>query len=625
MFDKRSVPTFIIVTAAAAVVLAACAADERGDNKSGGSADPVVLTMADTYSGFQYEPAVQFFVDQVGELSDAAVRIDARHEIGEYAADAEQQVVRGVASGEFDLAWVGTRVFDTLGVNSFRALSAPMLIDNYPLQQAVIESDIPGDMLAGLDEVGVTGIAVLADGLRKPIAVNQPLTSPADFDGVTFQSFRSTTQADAIRALGANPIEVWSGGLDSGLQSGEIDGFEKNLHIYHVNETSHLAPYVTANVNLWPQTVALIANPDTMADLSDTQREWLMQAATDAAENSTDLADNDAETLTVLCQTGARFANASAADLDALREAFAPVYATLEQNPETKEFIDRIDELKRATDPGASLDVPAECTGPPPVQPAASSEVAQGGELDAEALDGIYRREVTEAELVDAGIDEDTARAEAGLYTFTLDGGNFLFTTKNDFQLPDCEGTYSGSGAQVTFVNTNECGQGPFFTATWTFDGEALRFENVEAGPVIVPVIGGQPWTRIGDRPGDDDPAADPATLNGTYRWTITRDDALANGTPEVIRPENLATLPLIFTVTLDDGTCQLDADDGYSDTCTYVVDGDRMVVDWASGVGPFEYTFTQADDGTLQFRPAGPMPDGDAFVGTTKPWEKID
>ena len=83
-----------------------------------------------------------------------------------------------------------------------------MLIDSYPLQQAVLDSDIPAEMLAGLDELGVHGIAVLADGLRKPIAVARPLLRPADYEGITFQAFRSPEHAAAIRALGATPTDV---------------------------------------------------------------------------------------------------------------------------------------------------------------------------------------------------------------------------------------------------------------------------------------------------------------------------------------------------------------------------------------------------------------------------------
>ena len=79
-----------------------------------------------------------------------------------------------------------------------------------------------------------------------------------------------------------------------GLRDGTIDGYEKGLRIYQVNQTSWLAPYVTANVNLWPHTVALFANPDTLADLTPTQRGWLDEAGADAAARSTDLTDDDA-------------------------------------------------------------------------------------------------------------------------------------------------------------------------------------------------------------------------------------------------------------------------------------------------------------------------------------------
>ncbi len=748
MLDERFIRArVVVVTAAAALLFAACSDAEQasrgGDDKAGGSAGPVVLTMADTYSGFHYEPAVQYFVDRVEEISGGSLQIDVTHEYGAFAADAEQQVVAAVASGEFDIAWVGTRVFDTLGVTSFQALTAPMLIDSYPLQHAVVASDIPNEMLAGLDEVGVTGITVLADGLRKPIAVERPLLGPADFDGITFQAFRSNTQAEAIRALGAEPIEVWSGGLDAGLRTGEVDGFEKSLHIYNVNATSFLAPYVTANVNLWPQTAAIIANPKATDDLSEQQRDWLMQAGADAAEHSTDLVDDDAELVVQLCEAGSRFANASDADIDALHQAFVPVYAALDQDPQTKQFIEQIGALKQTTDPGPALNVPPDCIGLPDsgdtdsagtTPTAVSDETANAslngtyrwtvteedarangdprlvtadqlpwypmigtmtldegdwvmvwrgdhgaqitdgpgtytidgdqivlgfpqdpvgslvftfsidddGNIDVEPVlpmaedaqfvfsyyvwekidggagtdhdeptlpDGAYRRQVSEDELIDAGIDARVAREEAGLYTLTLDNGTFLLNTKNDFDLPNCEGTYSRSGTQVTFVNTT-CGGGEFFTATWMFDGNELRFENVGAAPLIVTVVGGQPWRQISG--GEVNEAADPAALNGTYRWTLTEADALEHGPASLKTPEELAAFPYVQTVVLEDGIWSMVVG-GYppecdTDDCTYVVDGDRIVFDWPKARTQLESTFTSSGD--LQPAPAACSPD---------------
>ena len=94
--------------------------------------------------------------------------------MGGLAPDAEQQVVRDVSAGEIDLGWVGTRVFDTLDVKSFQALTAPMLVDSYALENAVIESGITEEMLDRLDDLGVVGLGVLPDGLRKPIGVTDP-------------------------------------------------------------------------------------------------------------------------------------------------------------------------------------------------------------------------------------------------------------------------------------------------------------------------------------------------------------------------------------------------------------------------------------------------------------------
>ena len=97
--------------------------------------------------------------------------------------NAEQQVVKDVAAGSFDIGFAGTSVFDTLGVTSFQALSAPMLIDNYPLENAVIRSSLPGKMMAGLAKLNVTGLAVFGDEMRRPIGVRQPILSPGRLAG----------------------------------------------------------------------------------------------------------------------------------------------------------------------------------------------------------------------------------------------------------------------------------------------------------------------------------------------------------------------------------------------------------------------------------------------------------
>ncbi|TMK96601.1 MAG: hypothetical protein E6G40_10975, partial [Actinobacteria bacterium] len=161
-----------------------------------------------------------------------------------------------------------------------------------------------------LGRLRVTGLAVLADGLRKPIAVERPLLGPADWRGITFAAFRSQGQAEAIEALGARASDLWGGPLSQALDAGEIGGFEKSLLIYQLTGLKTQAPYVTANVNLWPQMVALLANPDRLANLTEAQRAWLQRAARDAAAGYTDLIEHEDHIVADLCQGGARLANA---------------------------------------------------------------------------------------------------------------------------------------------------------------------------------------------------------------------------------------------------------------------------------------------------------------------------
>jgi len=77
--------------------------------------------------------------------------------------------------------------------------------------------------------------------------------------------------------------------------------------------------------------------------------------------------DQEDQILPVVCQAGARPANASDVDLVALRQAFDPVYAKLEQDPQTKAFIGQIETLKQSTTANPPLAIPAGCAGPVPI------------------------------------------------------------------------------------------------------------------------------------------------------------------------------------------------------------------------------------------------------------------
>jgi TRAP-type transport system periplasmic protein len=467
----------------AAIVSGGCSGGGVAGDKAGGAGEPVVLRMANAYGDLDVVPAVQDFVSRVKERSGGNVRIRVASTWGDYADDAEQQVVRAVAAGRADLGWAGGRVFDTMGVTSFQALQAPMLIDSYDLEQAVAASEMPSQMLQGLTKVGVRGLGVLGDGLRRPIAVNHPLLGAGDWRGITFGTLKSQGQAQAIRSLGATPMEVFRRSRNEALKDGRLQGLELDLFVYERSALAQPAPYVTANVTLWPQMDVLFTNPGRLGALTEQQRGWLQQAAQDATGRSAALADRDAQSLKVACQSGTRFANASQADLASLRKAFAPVYASLEQDSQTKAFIQRIRALKQSTPAGASLAIPAGCTGKAPEQPAGNTGTAPAD------LNGTYRYLLTKEDARKAGDPELDAFPQVTtvkLQDGQVDGGCF-----------GQGATYSITGDRITF-NSPESGYSTTFT--FSVDGKG----NLHLTPVP-PMDKGdafqcsyKAWTKIG-------------------------------------------------------------------------------------------------------------------------------
>jgi TRAP-type C4-dicarboxylate transport system substrate-binding protein len=329
--------------------------------KAGETSAPVVLRVAGSTGS-----TADYFQKRVQQLSHGALRLEVVDAWDDQQADAEQREVKYVASGTADLGWVRTWVFDTLGVRSFQALTAPMLIDSYPLERAVLATDMQQKMLGSLGKLNVTGLAILAEGLRKPIAVKRPLLGPADWRGLGFGVVRSKAKSDAIRIVGAHPADAVNSQLTTYLDSGKVQAFEMGLNPYVTHGLEDAARYVTVNVNLWPGMYAVLVNPARLATLSSQQQGWLRKAAADASARSTGLVDNEQSLIATACKSGlgARFAVATDADLAALRAAFAPALTELARDPQTRTFIAQIERLKKTVAIGKQLAIPARCKAP---------------------------------------------------------------------------------------------------------------------------------------------------------------------------------------------------------------------------------------------------------------------
>jgi C4-dicarboxylate-binding protein DctP len=475
--------------------LAGCAGE--GDDKAGGSGAPVTLRIgiSDPH-GYPGSDAIEDFAQRVSTLSEGKIRIrPVWQAAGASVTQVDQRVARLVVSGDLDLGMIPARTWDTEGVTTLRALQAPFLISTDEMLDAIVTSDLRGDLLGDLEDVGIEGLALIPEQLRHPVGFGRELRSPADFAGIGIRAPLSNTTYALLRSLGARPADLTFEQAVAAVQAGNVSGAESSfLHLGALPARGT----ITANVVFFPKINTLVANAERFDELTAEQQEILREAAEQTLRHVVDTRTREVDAARPACRAGAELITATAADVAALRRAAAPVYAELERDPTTKELIAAIRELTPASAPASA----ASC-GRGGAAPAPSA--AGVGRAQPTIPEGAYRAEITFDEMVARGVDRAAASTNSGIMTLTLDDGRWRHNTRG--LQPDCTGRFSYSGKRVIFLADAipECGTARgqvLFSAVWSLDDGSLRFTRVRAGEgdtdLFARVLwGSEPWRKV--------------------------------------------------------------------------------------------------------------------------------
>ena len=449
------------VLAAVAIPLAACTGSSS--DKAGGAEKqkPIVLTFASFTGGIQ--PQLQAFAEEVVRRSDGTLRIKFEPDWRAGDPDAERGTIDDVKAGKVDMAWVGARVFDRVGVRSFQALLAPLLVDSYELEERVFESEIPATMLDGVEGLGIVGVGVLPGPIRRLLGVSHPFLQPSDFEGQVIGGAKNELSVRTFQALGATLEALPAGGSLEGL-----DATEQHLGAIWGNRYNEDAKYVGANVNLWPRPLVIFMGKEAFKSLTEKQQAVLREAATAAVpEALAEARAEDEEARSELCRRGMTFAAASESDLAELRSALEPVYAELAADPETKSNIDAITDLKKEI--AASAEAPA-CTS---TKPATTASPIPDGTYETTLTKADWRK-MTNADWRKSGVSEEDG-AVPGVVRMIFDAGEWTLLGPNG----DGDGE---KGSYTVFRDQIETriGSDYIITARWSFDGKKLTFTDID-------------------------------------------------------------------------------------------------------------------------------------------------
>lgn len=487
----------VIAVVGASVLAAGCSA--AGADRSGGDLSPAELVFANNDGDLTGAPAVARFVEMVEELSSGRLTVRVESDYG-----GEDRVIEGVAAGDADLGWSGTRGFDTVGIDAFQPLHAPFLITSYAAQAAVVQDLLAEELLGSLEPLGLTGLGLAADQLRMPAAVETPLLTPDHFAGLVMRTFPSEIQAEGIEALGAEPTTEGHPADGDG-----VEAIETMWWTYQEQHQAGYVPFVTHNAVLWPRTIAVFANSEALAALDDEARGWVEQAAAEAAEWSVEHAADEVDAhIESACTDGARIATATPDQLAELRSAVEPVYEAMRADEAQADTLQRIETLVAGATAEAPPQLPDGCAYQPgdenrPQQVEPPTAPGDSGDLP----QGVYRYVLTEQQLLDAGAPPRDAQMNAGVFTWTLTDGEWRYEqapTDQDAAESTgsaCAGWYDVQDDVVIFATSTEIAGGdcapPSWDARWSAEGDVLAWSDVSI-PDFGFVFAPRGWERIG-------------------------------------------------------------------------------------------------------------------------------
>ena len=466
---------------AALALVAGC----RNATKAGGQREEETVTLSiATHDAADRDLAE--YIAAVGRLSGGSIRFELKEGWRSEEVESDRGTVADVRAGKVDLAKVGVGSLDTLGVDDFQAVMAPFLVDGLGVEEKLLTSDLPAHMLAGVDRLGVRGLAMLPGEPRRPFGLTRRLLAASDYRNAVIGSAPSAVSARTFLALRATS----RGYLPRNLPPWDYDGAELDLLTLDLDRYDAPGSSLTGNVAFWPRAVVIVANRNVVANLTASQRRALRDAGLEAVVPAvTRLRAEDQDEAAILCRRGALdVIDATPTQVATLRAAVRPVYAELEHDAQTRSFIRAIEAMKRRAPAADASRCPRKGAGGKAQAPANPP----ARETGTTPLDGTWEMSVSVAQVIGITHSPDEAEADAGRYRLVLRRGH-----ASAWHLGDPDGTNKGvfrvQNDVVRFKYANDT-----LVYRWNVYRDTLTLRDLPGHAPEAPNPTFAPWHRVG-------------------------------------------------------------------------------------------------------------------------------
>ena len=199
----------------------------------------------------------------------------------------EQKVIQRAVNGDFDLVLVRSGAWNSFGVTSVDALQLPGLIDTEEQADRVATDDqLVGRLLAGFDEIGMTGLALYPEPPRYLVSLDGTRAfGLADLRERIIRAPLSETLFDVFHAVGMTPVDMSYKDFTTQVSEGNITMTENPMSRIVGTSSVDGGPTVVAdNLTVYTKFLVLAARSDSISKLDGDDATLILDAASDSIE-----------------------------------------------------------------------------------------------------------------------------------------------------------------------------------------------------------------------------------------------------------------------------------------------------------------------------------------------------
>ena len=223
-----------------------------------------------------FSQSVEAFAEQVKRATDGEVTIQI-YPGGQLGN--EKQQISALQGGLQDILITASTNISAMQPE-LKLLDLPFAFPDYASADAVTMGPVGEEMMSGLEDNGLIGMALWENGFRVISNSKHPVETMDDLKGLNIRVIGAPIFIDTFNALGANPVPMPFPELFSALETGTVDGQDNPAFAMDALKFYEVQKYYTPTNHMYGALIVL-GSEASLSRLSDEDRNAVLQAAKD--------------------------------------------------------------------------------------------------------------------------------------------------------------------------------------------------------------------------------------------------------------------------------------------------------------------------------------------------------